>query len=173
MSGVMPSARSVCSGRGHNTDHQLRSGIEVACNTQPSGMMETLRLAAQEGVAKHLELARVRLALRAAKGVDGRTDPNIHEAAVFHHFLPGCTRQTTGNSGRPQVNVGDSGGGHKLSVGDVSKLQMPAGLQHAPYLAEHPLLVSAEVDDAIGNDGVCPAIIDGKPFEKALSLIHI
>jgi len=124
MSGVMPSARSVCSGRGHNTDHQLRSGIEVACNTQPSGMMETLRLAAQEGVAKHLELARVRLALRAAKGVDGRTDPNIHEAAVFHHFLPGCTRQTTGNSSCPKIDVMNSRLGYWFAVSNIGKLKV-------------------------------------------------
>src|SRR5262245_11683853 len=108
MPGLMPSARSTCSGCGHSADHQLRSGIEDAWNTSPLHMAEALRLAPQEGVAKNFELARVGFALGTSKGVHGQTDANIDEAAVLHHFLPGCTRQTTGNSCSPQIDVGDS-----------------------------------------------------------------
>src|SRR5262245_5069666 len=70
-------------------------------------LSRTLRLTPQECVSEHFELARVRFARSTAKSVDWQSDANVYEAAIFQHFLPGCTRQTTGNSCGPQVDVGD------------------------------------------------------------------
>jgi hypothetical protein len=68
--------------------------------------MLCLRFARQEGVPEYFELPRIRLTFGAAKCVDRWPNTDIHEATVLNHLLPGCARQTAGNSGRPKVNVG-------------------------------------------------------------------
>jgi hypothetical protein len=60
------------------------------------------------------------------KGVNRRSDPDFDEPDVFQHFLPGCTRQTTGNSSCPKVDVLNGRFGYRLAVGDVGKLQVSA-----------------------------------------------
>ena len=76
-------------------------------------------LATYESVAEDLELACIRFALCAAERIDWRSDPDVNEATVLDHLLPGCTRQTTGNSGRPKIDVGDGRCRDWLAVGDV------------------------------------------------------
>src|SRR5262249_1801407 len=100
-----------------------------------------LRFPGQKRVAKYLELPWIRLALCTAECIDRLTDTHIHEAAVLDHLLPGCARQTTGNSGRPKIDVGDRRRRHRSPIGDVGKLQIPARPKNAPYLGEHLLLV--------------------------------
>jgi hypothetical protein len=107
------------------------------------GNMVGSALATYEGVAEDLEFACIWLALGTAKGIDGRTDLHVNEATVFDHLCPGCTRQTTGNSGRPKIDVGDGRCRDWSAVGDVCELQVTARLEHAPYLAKHVLLVGA------------------------------
>jgi hypothetical protein len=63
----------------------------------------------------------------ARKGVNRRPDPDFDEANVFQHFLPGCARQTTGNSSRPKIDVLNGRFRNRLAVGDVGKLQVSAG----------------------------------------------
>ena len=96
--------------------------------------MFRLGFARQESVPKHFELPRIRLTFGAAKGVDRWTNTDIREATVLDHLLPGCTRQTTGNSGRPKINVGNRRRRHRFSVGNVAKLEVAAGFQDPPYL---------------------------------------
>jgi hypothetical protein len=57
--------------------------------------------ARQERITEDLELARFLLAAGAFEGVDRLSDLDVDEAAIFQHFLPGCARQTTGNSCGP------------------------------------------------------------------------
>lgn len=111
--------------------------------------MAGLRLSSQEGVPEHFEPPRVRLAFGATKRIDRGPDTDIHEATVLNHLLPGCARQTTGNSGRPKINVGSRRRRHWLSVGDIGKLQVSARLQDPPHLRECSLFVRAQVDDAV------------------------
>jgi hypothetical protein len=111
--------------------------------------MFCLRFARQEGIPEHFELPRVRLAFGAAKGIDRWPDTDIHEATVLNHLLPGCARQTTGNSGRPKINVGSRRRRHWLSIGDIGKLQVAATLQDPPDFRECSLFVRAQVDDAV------------------------
>jgi hypothetical protein len=122
MCGSMPSARSVSSGRGHNAAHQSRSGMLVAGNMAGSAF------ATYESVPKDFELACIRFALGTAERIDRRPDPHVNEAAVLDHLLPGCTRQTTSNSGRPKIDVGHRRCRHRLAIGDIRELQMTAGL---------------------------------------------
>jgi hypothetical protein len=54
----------------------------------------------------------------------------------------GCTRQTTGNSGRPKIDVGNCRRRHRLSIGDVGKLQVAAGFEHG-RISENARCLSA------------------------------
>ena len=69
----------------------------------------------------------VLFAARTREGVDRRPDPDFDEADVFQHFLPGCARQTTGNSSCPKVDVLNGHCRDRLAVGDVAKLKVSAG----------------------------------------------
>ena len=66
------------------------------------------------------ECPRLLLAWSTAKGIDGRTDLDLFETAVFHHLLPVCTRQTTGDSGRPEIDITHRR--FRNVIGDIGKL---------------------------------------------------
>jgi hypothetical protein len=74
-----------------------------------------------------LKATGVLFAARTRKGVNRRPDPDFDEANVFQHFLPGCTRQTAGNSSCPKVDILNGRFWHRLAVGDVGKLKVSAG----------------------------------------------
>jgi hypothetical protein len=97
----------------------------------------------QKGVSEHLKSARVRFALCAAERVDRRTNLNVDEAAVLDHLLPGCTRQTTGNSGGPKIDVRYSRRGHRFAIGNIGELKVTTRFQNTAYLRECPLLIGA------------------------------
>jgi hypothetical protein len=59
------------------------------------------RFAREEGVTEDLELSCLLFAAGAFEGVDRLSDFDVDEAAIFQHFLPGCARQTTGDSSGP------------------------------------------------------------------------
>jgi hypothetical protein len=59
----------------------------------------------EEWMTVHLELPSFLFPARAAEGINRRADPNVDESELFQHFLPGCTRQTTGNSGCPKIDI--------------------------------------------------------------------
>jgi hypothetical protein len=80
-----------------------------------------------ESVAVDLKPSSIWLAFSTAEGIQGRTDADVHKTAIFDHLLPGCTRQTTGNSGRPKIDVCYRGCWHRLTVGNVGKLKVAAG----------------------------------------------
>jgi hypothetical protein len=79
----------------------------------------------EEGVAVHVEGTGVRFAVGATEGVDGWTDGDPFEPAVFEHLLPARTGQPTSNSTGPQINVAHCLDGHRATVGDVGELQYP------------------------------------------------
>jgi len=95
------------------------------------------RSARDECVAEHLEESCVRLAARTTKGVDRRANLYIHETAVFEQLPPTCTRQATGNSIGPEIDVGLRGVRHRFAGGDVRELQNSPGAQDAPDLGEY------------------------------------
>ena len=113
--------------------------MEVAGKTPPTRS----RFSGEERVTVDLETPRVLLASRSLEGIDRRADLRVNEADILQHLLPGCTRQTTGDSGSPEIDVLNSSRGHGLSVRDVGKLQMTARPQHAIDFVEYRLLVGA------------------------------
>jgi len=91
----------------------------------------SLWLQRQECVAVNGKQPSLVLAACTFEGVDWRTDLDLNEAGIFQHFLPGCTRQTTGNSSRPKIDVADGGCGHRLAIRNVGELDPSAGTQDA------------------------------------------
>src|SRR5262249_49766321 len=102
MPASMPIERRIWCGRGHKAAHQPRSGIEVAGNIAPAAL-GLARFACDKGIAKDFKPARVQLSFCAGEGIDRRADTNLHKTTVLEHRLPGCTRQTAGNSGCPKL----------------------------------------------------------------------
>jgi hypothetical protein len=94
-------------------------------------------------VAKYFKPSRIWFAICTTESVDRRSNTNIDEATFFDQFLPTCTRQATGDSGGPQINVGNRGLRHCLTVGDIGKLQMTAGPQYPFDFREYLLFVWA------------------------------
>lgn len=93
-------------------------------------------LAGEERVAGDVVAPGVLLATGAAEGVDGFADLHVHEADLFEECLPACTRQTTGNSAGPEVDVPLGLLGDRLPVGDVGELQDAARFEEPPGFAE-------------------------------------
>ena len=80
----------------------------------------------------------------------------------LQHFLPARTRQPTGNSTGPKSmsRIASGGTGCRWRC---RRTAAPPGA--APDdLIEHGPLVGAEVDHAVGDDGVGPAVLDGQPL---------
>src|SRR5262249_41214140 len=84
-----------------------------------------------------------------------------------------CTRQTTGYSGRPKIDVCDRRGRYRLAVGDISELQMAAGFEHTANFAKYMLLVGAKIDHPVGDDHVGPAVSDGQIFKDTLAELNV
>ena len=57
----------------------------------------------------------------------------------------------------------------RFAVRDVCELEVASGLQRPPYLAEHLPLVGTQIDGAVGDDHVGPAIFYGQLLEDAAS----
>lgn len=87
----------------------------------------------KERVTVDRELPRLLFPTGAAEGINRRTDPNIDEPDLFQHALPGCARQTTGNSRRPKVDVLNSRFGYRFAIGNVGELEATAGAEYAIY----------------------------------------
>src|SRR5437773_7894654 len=112
----------------------------------------------QERVTVHIEDAGVGLAVGAAEGVGCLADYYVGEPAVMEHFLPARTGQPAGYSTGPQVDIAHRLDGYGAAVGDVGELEPPARVQHPEDLGEHRPLVSAQVDDPVGDNHVGPPI---------------
>lgn len=126
----------------------------------PPARVIHLRLAGEKRIAEDLESPRILLATSTLERVNRPADPYINKSDFFQHLLPGCTRQTTSNSCGPEIDVADRGVGNRLTVRDISELQIPARAQHAVNLLQHHVLVGAKVDHTIADDHVGPAVRD-------------
>src|SRR5258708_16925992 len=126
------------------------------------------RLASKERIAVNLEPPSILLAVGSAECVGRRADPHVDEADFLHDRPPAFARKATGNSSGPKIDVLDGRSGDRFAVGNVGELQMSARTQYAPDLLEHLLLVDAQVDDAIADDDVGPAIRHRHLLQQAL-----
>ena len=127
----------------------------------------------QKRVAKHFEQSRLALPAGATKGVDGRSDLDIDKTALLKHMPPACARQATGNSIGPKVDVAQRARGDLLAVRNVGELQAPARFQHAHDFGEDLPLVGAEVDDAVADNDIGPAVLDRQLLNDAPAELDI
>ena len=96
-----------------------------------------------KGVAKDFEQPCFALAAGSTKRVNRRADLDIDKTALLKHKPPACTRQATGNSISPQVDIAQRSRRNLLAVCNVCKLQAPARFQDAHDLGEYPALIGA------------------------------
>jgi hypothetical protein len=88
-------------------------------------LCSSLWLPCEERIAVDGEKSRLVLATRPFEGVNWRANLHSNEADLFQHSLPGCTRQTTGNSSCPKIDIPDRRFGDGFAVRDVSELEPP------------------------------------------------
>jgi hypothetical protein len=131
------------------------------------------RLSRKERVTVDIEQPRLLFPTGTAEGIDQRADPNIDEPDLFQHVLPGCARQTTGNSGRPKVDVLNGRFGYRFAVRNVSEPEATAGAEYAINFCENRALVGAKVYHAVADDNVRPSVFDRQAFRKAFPELHI
>src|SRR5882724_9050593 len=166
----IPTAASTAAGSGHSASHHPAEGISVASKKPDSSRPMSAKLrhrpapgsrrfARHAWISVDLETTCVLFAACTLEGVDRRTDLDFDEPDVFQHFLPGCTRQTTGNSSRPKIDVLDGRFGHRLAVRDIRKLQASTGAQDAEDFRERGFLVGAKVDHAVADHDICPIVL--------------
>jgi len=91
-----------------------------------------------KGVAKDFEQPCFALAAGSAKRINRRADVDIDKTT-----LPTCTRQATGNSVSPQVDITQRASRNLRAVCNVCKLQAPARFQDAQDLSEDLALIGA------------------------------
>ena len=103
----------------------------------------------QKTIAEDLEKPGIWLTVGIREYVYRRANFNADKAAIFQHLLPACTRQATGNSSGPEIDVADRRFRHRLAVRDVAELQISAGAQDAHDLSKGLLFVGTEIDDAV------------------------
>ena len=96
-----------------------------------------------KGVAKDFEQPCFALAAGSTKRINRRADLDIDKTALLKHKPPACTRQATGNSISPQVDIAQRSRRNLLAVCNVCKLQAPARFQDAHDLGEDPALIGA------------------------------
>ncbi len=88
--------------------------------------IHSVRLAGHERISEDFELSCFLLTACTPEGVNRRPDPDVEEPDVFKHFLPGCARQTTGNSSGPKIDVVNRRLGHRFAVGNIRELKTTA-----------------------------------------------
>jgi hypothetical protein len=79
--------------------------------------------AGDESVAKHFKDTGVGFAPGTVKSIDRFPDLEIHETTTLNQLLPACTRQASGDSRSPQINITHHRFRYRFAIGDVGKLQ--------------------------------------------------
>lgn len=85
-------------------------------------------------------------------------DFKISKASSDDRRLKLCFEQSAGNSARPEVDLSLRPFGNRARDKDVGDLKTPTRPQHAEHLAQRLLLVGSQVEHAIRDDHVGPAV---------------
>ena len=131
--------------------------------------LRLFRFQSEERIAKDLEQSGLALPASAPESVNWRTYIDLDEPAFFQQTPPACTRQATGNSVGPQIDVADGRFRYNLAGGDIGELQPSTGAQHSHNLVEDTTLVDAEVDDPVADDDIGPTVLDRQFLDDPLS----
>jgi hypothetical protein len=82
-------------------------------------------------------------------------------------------QESTRNSTRPEPNVLLCTLRYRLLDQDVADLQPATGPEHARHLAQGSVLVRHQIENAIGDDHVGPAILHRQRFGETVAELHI
>ncbi len=98
---------------------------------------------------------------RATEDVRLPGDLEVNEAGSHDRGLQFCFQQSTGNSARPQVDLLFRVRWHCLLHQDIPDLEPPTGFEYPSHLLQGRQFVRQQVEDAVGDDHIGPAIRDG------------
>ena len=88
-------------------------------------------------------------------------DLEVNETRRHDCGLQFCFQQSTGNSARPQIDLLFRVLWHRLLHQDIPDLEATAGFEHASHLLKGREFVRQQVEDAVGDDHIGPAIREG------------
>ena len=97
----------------------------------------------------------------ATEDVHSLRDLDVNETGGHDRGLQFCFQQSTGNSAGPQIDLLFRVLRHRLLHQDIPDLQAPLRLEHTSHLLQGREFVRHQVEDAIGDDHIGPAIRDG------------
>ncbi len=124
-------------------------------------------------MAEHLEAAGVVLARGAPERVDRLAHLDLDEPGVGHQLGPLLGRLAAGDAVGPQVDVALRLFRHLPADGDVGELQPTSGTQHPEDLGERGRLVGHEVQHAVGDHQVGPAVVDREILGQSLPELDV
>src|SRR4029077_3855141 len=142
-------------------------GNPSACNSRSQ------RAPGSNRVAEGPKLPSALLATRAGKRVEGISQLDVDEPGAADHRLPPCARQGAGDSTGPEIDITKRllrDGALKANVRNCHTASRP---QHPKDLSIDPDLVRAEVDHAVGDHDIRPAILDRQIFDESLAKLDI
>ena len=111
-------------------------------------------------VSARAELTRLLLTAGATEGVDLTCKLYSDQTCTADHGFPPCTRQGTGDSAGPEVDVLERAFWHRFLYADIGDRHATAALQQPGDLFVDAQLVGAQVDHAVGYDYIGPPGID-------------
>jgi len=106
------------------------------------------------------ELASLLLAAGTGEGIDLSSQLYLDETRSADNRLPPCTRQGTGDSACPEIDVLERSCGDGFLDTDVGDRHTAARSKDPTDLLVDPELVGAQIDDAVGDDDVGPLGLD-------------
>jgi hypothetical protein len=98
---------------------------------------------------------------RATENVRLPGDLEVNESGGHDRGLQFCFQQSTGNSARPQIDLLLRVLRHRGTHQDIPDLQATVGFEHASHFPQGRQFVRQQVEDAVGDDHIGPAIRDG------------
>lgn len=93
--------------------------------------------------------------------VRSSSDLDVNETSGHDRGFQFCLKPRTGNSAGPQIDLLFRVLRHSLLYQDIPDLQASRRLEHASHLLQGREFVRHQVEDAIGDDHIGPAIRDG------------
>jgi len=117
-------------------------------------------LARSEGDAERAELSGATRLLRTGVDIRARGDLEIDESGRGDGECYLSFQESTGNSTGPERDIRLGILGDRLLDQDVADLQAPAGPENACHFAQRGVFVRHEVEDAIGDHYISPAVLD-------------
>ena len=93
--------------------------------------------------------------------VRSSSDLDVNETGGHDRGLQFCFQQSTGNSAGPQFDLLFRVLWHRGTHQDIPDLQASRRLEHTSHLLQGREFVRHQVEDAIGDDYIGPAIRDG------------